>query len=123
MTTLELQSPSKAKKFFDQKVAFTTGPVELSHMINERHEIVVVDVREAEDYEKGHIPGAINCPKSKWEFCDGLSKDKNNIVYCYTQTCHLAAWAALEFADNGYPVLEMEGGFAAWKESGLPIEQ
>ena len=75
------------------------------------------------DYAKGHIPGAINCPKGSWELYEGLSKDKTNVVYCYTQVCHLAATAAVEFADRGYPVMELEGGFETWKEYELPIER
>jgi rhodanese-related sulfurtransferase len=52
-----------------------------------------------------------------------LDREKTNIIYCYTQTCHLAATAALEFAERGYSVMEMEGGFAGWKQYGLPIEK
>jgi rhodanese-related sulfurtransferase len=48
---------------------------------------------------------------------------KTNIIYCYTSTCHLAATAALEFAERGYSVMEMDGGFAGWKQYGLPIEK
>lgn len=123
MITVEPQSPTKAQEFFEEKVAFTTGPVELNRMIEQRQNINIVDVREAEDYARGHVPGAINCPKDQWDLCSGLDKDKTNILYCYTQTCHLAATAAAEFAEKGYPVMEMEGGFAAWKQYGLPQEK
>jgi rhodanese-related sulfurtransferase len=85
--------------------------------------ILVVDVRASEDFAKGHIPGAINLPKETWENPARLSKDKTNVVYCYTQTCHLAANACFEFAGQGYPVMEMEGGFEGWKENDLDIER
>ena len=39
------------------------------------------------------------------------SKNKTHVIYCYTQTCHLAAGAALVFAKKGYSVVELEGGF------------
>ena len=42
--------------------------------------------------------------------------------FCYSQVCHLAATAAVEFAGKGYSVMEMEGGFEAWKEHDLEIE-
>jgi rhodanese-related sulfurtransferase len=45
-----------------------------------------------------------------------------NVVYCYSQTCHLAAKAALAFLDKGFPVMELEGGFAAWKDHGFDVE-
>src|SRR5207245_8704562 len=85
--------------------------------------LVVVDVRAAEDFAKGHIPGAINLPKDKWESAQGLSRDKTNVVYCYTQQCHLAANACVRFASKGYPVMELEGGFEAWKGNELDIEE
>jgi len=51
-----------------------------------------------------------------------LRKDALNVLYCYTQQCHLAATAAVEFAGNGYSVMEMDGGFEAWKENDLEVE-
>ena len=105
----------------EDKLAFTTGPVELNRQLEAGDDIVVVDVREEEDYEKGHIPGAINLPKAKWESCDGLRKEALNVLYCYTHVCHLAATAAVEFAGKGYPVMDMEGGFEAWKQNDLRV--
>lgn len=112
----------KAKKFFQDKLSFTTGPVELNRWINERQDLVVVDVRAPEHYNEGHIPGAINIPKDRWTQPSGLQKKKLNVVYCYTQTCHLAAGAAVEFAGKGFPVMELEGGFETWQAKQLPIE-
>ena len=37
--------------------------------------------------------------------------------------CHLAAAAAVEFAGNGYPVMELEGGFRVWQEGEFDIEK
>lgn len=120
-TELRKNDPEKAKQFFADKITFTTGPVELSRNLK-RPDIVVVDVREAEDYRKAHIPGAINLPQDRWSDLSGLRKDALNVLYCYTQQCHLAATAAVEFAGKGYSVMEMDGGFEAWKENELEIE-
>jgi len=116
------QDPARARAFFEQKVAFTTGPVELNHAIEGHENIVIVDVREAEDYAKAHVPGAINLPKGSWDNAEGLRKDATNIVYCYTQQCHLAANACVRFATQGYTVMEMDGGFEAWQENDLETE-
>lgn len=115
--------PAKAMQYFSDKMSFTTGPVELSHELERGTDLVVVDVREEEDYRKGHIPGAINLPKEKWETCEGLQKDKLNVLCCYAHVCHLAADAALEFARKGFSVMEMDGGFEAWQENDLKIEK
>ena len=123
-TLTRTHDPAKAKAYFEAKLAFTTGPVELERMTKSGdNNITVIDVRAAEDYDKGHIPGAINLPREKWDTFQGLSKDKTNVVYCYTQQCHLAANACLHFAGKGYPVMELEGGFEAWKENELDIDQ
>jgi rhodanese-related sulfurtransferase len=119
MLTMNTQKP---KEYFDPKMAFTTGPVELERMMKQG-QVNVVDVRAAEDYAQGHIPGAVNLPKDKWHTLEGLRKDKTNVIYCYSQVCHLAAAAALEFASKGYPVMELEGGFRTWKEHEMDIEK
>ena len=122
-TMNRVQDPAKARAYFEQKIAFTTGPVELDRVIKSHdNSITVIDVREAEDFAKGHITGAINLPKDTWDNPKGLQKDKTNVVYCYTQVCHLAANACVVFAGKGYPVMELEGGFETWKEYELDIE-
>ena len=104
-------------------MAFTTGPIELDHKLKAHENINIVDVRAEDDYSRGHIPGAINLPKDKWDTAEGLTRDKTNILYCYNQTCHLAAAAACEFAAKGFPVMEMDGGFEAWREHDLDLEK
>lgn len=121
MPTTMIQDPAKAKEFFEHKMAFTTGPVELERMIKEGS-VNVVDVRAAEDYAQGHIPGAVNLPKDRWASLQGLRKDRTNVVYCYSLVCHLAAAAAVQFAGQGFPVMELDGGWRWWKEDGFDIE-
>src|SRR5262245_10340637 len=122
MQTNQLPDPARAKTFFEQKMAFTTGPVELEHMIKAGDSIVVVDVRDPSDFAEEHVPGAINIPQDAWANPAGLQKDKTNIVYCYSQTCHLGARACATFAARGFPVMEREGGYDAWKENDFEVE-
>ena len=123
-STTRIHDPARARAYFEEKLAFTTGPVELDRWIKASEDnLVVVDVRAAQDFAKGHLPGAINLPRENWESLQGLSRDKTNVVYCYTQQCHLAANACLHFATKGYPVMELEGGFDAWQENELEIEE
>src|SRR5215831_6853847 len=123
-TMNRVHDPARAKAYFEDKLAFTTGPVELERWIKTGEDnLVVVDVRAAQDFARGHVPGAINLPKEKWESLQGLSREKTNVVYCYTQQCHLAANACLYFASAGYPVMEVEGGSEVWKEHELDIEE
>ena len=121
-TALKKNDPEKARQYFENKMAFTTGPVEVANNLKQGTDLLVVDVREEEDYRKGHVPGAINLPYDKWSTLEGLRKEKLNVLCCYSAVCHLAATAAVEFAKAGYSVMEMDGGFEAWKENDLEIE-
>ena len=104
-----------AEDFFSERIAFTLGPVELKKMM-EDEKVKVIDVRAKEDYDEGHIPEAISVPKKELpEELMSMSKEDLHVVYCYNQQCHLAAAAALILAKNGYPVMELEGGFNVWK--------
>jgi rhodanese-related sulfurtransferase len=118
---MTLVDTNKAVDFFRAKLEFTTGSVELEHMIEDGENIKIIDVRYPANFMTGHIPGAVNLPKEKWDTLEGLSHDKVNIVYCYSQVCHLAAAAALEFAERGFSVMELEGGFDEWRKHDLPI--
>src|SRR5262245_36982231 len=115
------QDTRQARDYFAQKLAFVTGPFGLDGQMKRNEPITIVDVRLPSDYRVGHIPGAINLPNGKWHTLAGLTKDRTAVVYCYSQTCKLAAAAAVEFASAGIPVLEMEGGFEAWEKANLPV--
>ena len=120
----QIPPPAEAQRFFEDKLAFTIGPVELERWIKSGEDnLVVVDVRAAEDFAKGHVLGAINIPMEQWDKPEGLSKQKMNVLYCYTQQCHLAATACARFAGLGYPVMELEGGFETWKDNELEVEE
>ncbi|GAB1724386.1 MAG: rhodanese-like domain-containing protein [Nitrospira sp. CR1.1] len=121
-TPVAINDPAKAKEFFEAKMAFTTGPVELERMMKNK-EVNVVDVRAADDYAQGHIPGAVNLPKDQWASLKGLRKDKLNVLYCYSQVCHLAATAAVQFAAQGYSIMELDGGWRWWKDDGFDVEK
>ena len=126
-TNFKIPSAAKAKKYFQDKLDFTTGPVELERWVKQGQPVNIVDVRAAEDYAEGHIPRAVNLSKDQWHdeklLKARLRKDKINVLYCYSHVCHLAATAAVEFAGKGYPVMELEGGWRWWKNDGFDIEK
>lgn len=120
-----------AQAHFQAKAQFTTGTHELELLVNDAGKtdvgpFAIVDVRYPADFAKGHVPGAINLPRNKWTqdaiAKAGLSRDGVNYLYCYTQTCHLAAEAAVELVRLGYRVVEVEGGWAGWVAGGYRIE-
>lgn len=113
----------KAREHFANRARFTTGVHELDYLVQAgQGDFVVVDVRFPKDYAAGHVPGAINLPKGKWQNPRGLRKDAIHYVYCYDQTCHLAVDAAVELTRQGYKVVEVEGGFERWQQKGYRSE-
>lgn len=114
---------ARAREHFASRLAFTTGVHELDWLIQHpQGDFTVVDVRFPGDFAAGHVPGATNLPKGKWQNAKGLRKGATHYLYCYDQTCHLAAEAAYELASQGYQVIEVEGGFDRWQQKGFRSE-
>jgi rhodanese-related sulfurtransferase len=90
-----------------------------------RDDALVIDVRPAAEYAKGHILGARNIPgpelARRAAELDKL-KAKPVIVYCNAGNTSGGAVALLR--RNGFGnVVNLAGGFAAWQQAGLPVER
>lgn len=94
---------------------------ELRRMVLNREPLLLVDVRPAGDFAKGHIQGAVSRPNGEMGTPDG--KDARRIVvYCEEDPCPLTdkAVAALEaFGHKGVSILR--GGLGAWRGAGYPM--
>ena len=86
---------------------------------------VLIDVREAEEFAAGHLPGAIHVSRGMLEFKFSAnpalgSRDLKIVVYC--KTSGRAALAACALHDMGYlHVTSIGGGFDAWVAAGKPV--
>jgi rhodanese-related sulfurtransferase len=86
---------------------------------------VLLDVREADEYINGHIPGAIHISRGLLEFKlsndpDLSARSLNIVLYC--KNSGRAALASKVLHEMGYlHVLSIAGGFDAWAEAGNPI--
>ena len=85
--------------------------------------VVILDVRTAEEYAEGHIPGAILIDQSKDDFMEQakhlLPKDKTIAIYC--RSGRRSANAAGKLVDAGFKCLNLKGGIMAWKEANMPV--
>jgi molybdopterin/thiamine biosynthesis adenylyltransferase/rhodanese-related sulfurtransferase len=79
-----------------------------------------LDVREADEYEQGAIPGAIHLPRGFLEVqIEGRLTDKSAPIVIYCAGGTRSAFAAKSLAELGYTdVLSMAGGFNRWKDEG-----
>jgi molybdopterin/thiamine biosynthesis adenylyltransferase/rhodanese-related sulfurtransferase len=84
----------------------------------------VVDVREASEWEQGHLPGASHVSKSYIEQqIEGIQPDRAAPVVLYCAGGVRSLFAAQTLAEMGYTdVKSMAGGFQAWKGAGLEFE-
>ena len=107
---VEIETVDRAKKLYD------------------RGNHIFVDARSREDYEAGHIPGAVSLPVGQFEdyiaaFQERHSPDASIITYCSGRTCqdshHLAEYLMAFGYDNVNVFID---GFPGWEAEGLPIE-
>ena len=85
----------------------------------------LVDVREDNEWAKGHLPGAIHLGKGVIERdIEGVIPDVDAEIVLYCGGGFRSALAAENLARMGYTnAISMDGGFRGWKEAGYPIEQ
>ena len=80
-----------------------------------------IDVRENYEHEAGHIAGDRHIgPNDLASEAATIDKDKPVVVYCRTGS--RAEPVAEALAASGYEAYNLEGGFVAWLENGLPAE-
>ena len=85
--------------------------------------VTVLDVRPPEEYQSGHLPGAINVPLSALEqHLKNLDPQQEVVAYCRGPHCILAFDAVQKLRENGFDARRLDGGFPEWKLEGLPVE-
>ncbi len=94
---------------------------------------LLIDIREAAEFARGHIPGAVLSPRGLLEFeihalvertaagSDVAPEDREIVLYCGTGG--RSALAAETLTNMGYRnVTSMDGGIIAWSAAGLPVD-
>ena len=98
--------------------------LQATQLIN-REDALVIDVRDADAYAKGHILGAKSVPLADLARRAGdLEKHKSKAVIVSCQNGDRSSAAAATLRQNGFSrVHPLNGGFAAWQHAGLPVEK
>ena len=86
--------------------------------------VTVLDVRPAEEYAAGHLPGAINVPVGKLEsYLSKLPKRKEVVAYCRGPYCLMSFDAVETLRKRGWKARRLQDGFPEWRAAGLPVER
>ncbi len=88
-------------------------------------QVVILDVRSAEEYAEGHVPGAINIAHSEiQERLPELIQFKDQTLVLYCRSGRRAGLAAAILAENQFTqLLHLEGDMQGWQKSDYPIEK
>ena len=85
--------------------------------------VVILDVRKADEFAEGHIKGAILIDQFQSDVIEQakakLPKDKTIAIYC--RSGRRSANAAGKLADIGYKCVNLKGGILAWKKADMPV--
>jgi rhodanese-related sulfurtransferase/DNA-binding transcriptional ArsR family regulator len=85
-------------------------------------EVTLLDVRPADEYEAGHIAGAISLPLTELKHrLTELPKEQEIVAYCRGPYCVFAAQAVEFLQKSGFRATRLEDGIADWRAHKLPV--
>ncbi len=88
----------------------------------EKEKIVILDVRPADEFAAGHIPGALSVPLDQLDSALArLPKRTEIVAYCRGPYCVLAPQAVERLRANGYKARRLSDGLPEWRLSGMPV--
>lgn len=97
---------------------------EVKKRLDNREKLVLVDVREDNEWARGHLPGALHLGKGVIERdIERAIPDKDAVLVLYCGGGYRSALAGDNLMKMGYTnVISMDGGWRAWVEAGYPTE-
>ena len=87
---------------------------------------LVIDVRGSSEYLDGHVAGALNIPLGQLAGqLAQLARDRPVVTYCnmHHRGESRGERAAVVLREQGYQASTIDGGYPAWQEAGLPVEE
>ncbi len=117
-------TPSSGQDLLKQaKVAATALPPDEVARITEDDKVTLVDVREGDEWRRGHLPNAVHVPRGYLEMqAESKVPEKDAPIIVYCAGGNRSALATETLKQMGYTdVRHMSGGFTAWRDSGLAV--
>ena len=85
--------------------------------------VTVLDVRPADEFALGHVPGAISMPLAEIDArLSELKPDQTIVAYCRGAYCVLSYEAVAGLRARGFTARRLEDGMPEWMAAGLPVE-
>ncbi len=111
-------------QYYEDKLAYEMDSADLFSSLNQGENVVVVDTRSKEVYEKEHIPDSISFPHRDMnnETVKVLDKTKVYVCYCDGIGCNGSTKGALNLVKLGFQVKELIGGLDWWKRDGYATD-
>jgi rhodanese-related sulfurtransferase len=102
---------------YENKLAFETDSWDLKLALESGENVVIIDSRSPEAYQKEHIPGAVNIPHREMnaETTSSLERSALVVIYCDGIGCNASTKGALNMTRLGFRVKELIGGLDWWK--------
>lgn len=109
---------------YEQKLAFEIDSWDLKVALEAGEQVIVIDARSPESYQREHIPGAINIPHRTMseETTGALNRAALVVTYCDGIGCNASTKGALNMTRLGFRVKELIGGLDWWKRDGHRTE-
>jgi rhodanese-related sulfurtransferase len=86
--------------------------------------VTVLDVRPAEEYHAGHIPGALSVPLEQLnKLFAKLPKNKEIVAYCRGPYCVLAVQAVEMLREKGFKAIRLNEGIQDWRALGFSVSE
>lgn len=86
-------------------------------------QVTLLDVRPADEFAMGHLPGALNVPmETLEERLSELDPNQEIVAYCRGAYCVMSFEAVAALRERGFNVRRLEDGFPEWQAAGLPVE-
>jgi rhodanese-related sulfurtransferase len=101
----------------------------LRQMLDNKEDVLLLNVLGQEAFERAHIPESRNIPADAPNFVQTVeeaagSKTRRIVVYCASTECQASPTAARKLKDAGFTnVVDFEGGMKAWKDAGYEVRR
>ena len=107
---------------YQAKLAYEIDAYDLNELRSGGGNVVVVDARPVEAYDREHIPGAISLPHRSMNVDVTAHLDRASLIvtYCDGIGCNASTKGALAMTRLGFRVRELMGGLDWWKRDGYP---